>query len=63
MNRYPEYYSTCSTEIAVAACYDAELSVRANLRQVLSRLGLQADETQENTLLELIHRSNDRKQK
>jgi hypothetical protein len=62
MNRYPEHHPSYSTEFAVAACGDGELGGRAGLRQVLSRLGLHADEAQENTLLELIHESHCRKQ-
>jgi hypothetical protein len=62
MNRYPIHHPTHLTEPVVAACCDDGFGGRTGLRQVLSRLGLHADTTQENTLLELIHKSHSRKQ-
>lgn len=62
MNINPNHYPHSLAEPAVATFCDGGLSGRAGLRQVLSRLGLRASETQEEVLLELIHCSHSRKQ-
>lgn len=62
MNRYPNHHPIHLTKPVVAACCDDGFGARTGLRQVLSRLGLYADTTQENILLELIHESHSRKQ-
>lgn len=62
MNRYPEHHPHIPNEPVVASLCDDEFFGRATLRQVLSRLGLRANESQENILLELIYRSKSRKQ-
>lgn len=62
MNRKPEHHLPCPTEFAVATCRDGEFGGRTALRRILSQLGLHADTTQEDTLLELIHRSHRQKQ-
>ncbi|MHC4855621.1 MAG: hypothetical protein ACYS72_04375 [Planctomycetota bacterium] len=62
MNRKPEHHPAYPTESAVATCRDGEFGGRTALRRILSQLGLHADTTQEEILLELIHRSHCQKQ-
>jgi hypothetical protein len=62
MNRYTHHHPLEAAEPAVAAFCDGELGRRrADLRRMLSRLGLRADAEQELTLLELIDLSCRRK--
>lgn len=62
MNNYRmQHYPQNTAEPAVASFCDGELGSRVQLRRILSQLGLRADPEQEQTLLELIHRSCSRK--
>jgi hypothetical protein len=65
MNRNRQHHPppTSAAEPAVAAFCGDELGGRSDLRQILSRLGLRADEGQLNTLLELIHQSRSLRQR
>ncbi|MHC4287495.1 MAG: hypothetical protein ACYSSJ_04250 [Planctomycetota bacterium] len=65
MNRYREHHPPpdSAAEPAVANFCDSELGGRSDLRRILSRLGLRADESQEKTLLELIHQSRSLRQR
>ena len=62
MNRFPEHHPHTPTEPFAASFCGEGVVGRAGLRQVLSHLGLKADITQENALLELIQESHGRKQ-
>jgi len=63
MNRYRQHHPTNTAEPAVATFCDGELGGWSDLRRILSRLGLRADEGQEKTLLELIHQSRSLRQR
>ena len=60
--RTQHYLVNNSIKSATATLCGSELDVLSDLRQVLSRQGLHADEAQEQTLLELIYQSFHRKQ-
>ena len=57
MNSCTQYGIANATELAVSNYGENDFGGLSDLRQILSRQGLYADEAQEQTLLELIQQS------